>query len=33
MVFILSYMLLNIIENTKGKCQFGELESFYLITT
>ena len=25
-------MLLNIIENTKGKCQFGELKSCYPMT-
>ena len=32
-VFIQSYMLLNIIENTKGKYQFGELKSCYPMTT
>ena len=30
---IQSYMLLNIIENTNGKCQFGELKSCYPMTT
>ena len=28
-VFIQSYILLDIIEDTKRKCQFGELKSFY----
>ena len=28
-VFIQSYILLDIVEDTKGKCQFGELKSFY----
>ena len=27
------YMLINLIENTKGKCQFGELKSCYPMTT
>ena len=32
-VFMQSYMLLNINENTKGKCQFDDLKSCYPITT
>ena len=32
-VFIQSYMLLNITENARVKCQFGELKSCYPMTT
>ena len=32
-VFIQSHMLLNIIENLKGKYQFGELKPCYPMTT
>ena len=32
-VFIQSHMLLNIIENSKGKYQFGELKPCYPMTT